>query len=86
MHHILILLMALVFASPAWAENNDFMGGIGLGQLGQPGGGQPQPSQPAQGKLTPPPEKATLPARLTARIGGRDSSGTAAISHYRGES
>lgn len=65
MHHILILLIALVFASPAWAENNDFMGGIGLGQLGQPGGGQPQPSQPAQGKLTPPPEKATLPASVS---------------------
>ena len=39
MHHILILLMALVFASPAWAENNDFMGGIGLDSLANLEGG-----------------------------------------------
>ena len=62
MHHILIMLIAFVFTSPAWAANTDFMGSIGLGQLGQPGVAQPQPSQPAQGKPTLPPGKATLPA------------------------
>ena len=66
MHYLLILLTALVFTSPAWAQNNDFLGGI----FGQPGGGQsggggkPQQSQPTQGNATPPPGKATLPASV----------------------
>ena len=62
MHHVLILLTALVLTSPVWAANDDFLGSLGLGQLGQPGGGKSQPSQPAQGNATPPPGKATVPA------------------------
>ena len=68
MHHILILLTVLIFTSPVWAQNNNFLGTIfgqpGGGQPGggKPGGGQPQPSQSAQGNTTPPPGKATPPA------------------------
>ena len=63
MHYVLFLLMALLFTSPTWAQNPNFMGTV-FGQPGgnQPGGGQLQPSQSTQGKTTPPAGKATLPA------------------------
>jgi protein involved in polysaccharide export with SLBB domain len=68
MHYALVLLMALVFASPTWAQNSSgFLGNV-FGQPGgsqsggsQSGGGQPQANQPAQGKATSPAGKATQP-------------------------
>lgn len=74
MHNILILLMALVFTSPVWAQNPNLLGALGIGQPGQSGGttgpglpgqsggGQLQSSQPAQGNATPPLMKPLLPA------------------------
>jgi protein involved in polysaccharide export with SLBB domain len=63
MHYTFILLMALAFTNPAWAQNPNFLGSL-FGQPGgsQPGGGQLQPGQSTQGKTTPPAGKATLPA------------------------
>lgn len=63
MHHILVLLIALVFADHAWAQNPNVLGSI-FGQSGgnQLGGVQAQPSQSAPGKPTLPSGKPTLPA------------------------
>jgi protein involved in polysaccharide export with SLBB domain len=54
MRYILILLIALVFANPALAQNLNLLGNI-FGQSGgsQSGGGQPQPSLPALPKSAP---------------------------------
>ena len=54
--------MALAFTSPTWAANDDFMGSIGLGQLG---GSKIPPSNPMQGKTTPPAGKAPVPPSTT---------------------
>ncbi|NOT21327.1 MAG: polysialic acid transporter [Nitrospiraceae bacterium] len=57
MRYIFILLIALVSATPALAQNPNLLGGI----FGQSGGGQPQANQPVLVKPTPPPGKPTLP-------------------------
>jgi len=62
MRKILILLIVLGFIHPAFAAEGDFLGAIGLGQLGRPGGVTPSPSSPMQGKTAPPVGKPPIPA------------------------
>ena len=62
MRNIFILLMVLGFVHPAFAADSDFLGGLGLGQLGRLGGVTPSPSSPMQGKIPPPVGKPPLPA------------------------
>ena len=59
MRNIFILLMVLGFVHPASAANDDFLGAMGLGQLG---GAKPPPSSPMQGKTAPPVGKPPIPA------------------------
>lgn len=54
MRYICIFMAALVAAAPAWAAD-DFLGGIGLGPLGVPGGTKALQSSPTQGKTSQPP-------------------------------
>jgi len=58
MRHLLIALIALVFANPVLAQSPGLLGSL----FGQSGGSQPQPSLPPLIKPTPSTGKAELPA------------------------
>jgi protein involved in polysaccharide export with SLBB domain len=68
MHYILMLWLAVAFASPTWAANDEFFGTMGFGQLGAAGaaGGAATQKAPSsagdrtQGKITPPTGKPTM--------------------------
>jgi protein involved in polysaccharide export with SLBB domain len=62
MQHLLVLLTVLTLISPAWAQNADFFGALGLGQSGGAKTAPPTPpSSATQGKTPASPGKPPVP-------------------------